>query len=103
MKKTISGLLSLALAAMVTFASFDAMATGTPEKQTAVSQQLSKQASQDITGGTDWDAVADGVLCGVGIVAIAAGGLSSGGTAVGALVAFAGYVGVGAACASALL
>lgn len=97
MKKTLSGLLSLALAAMVTFASFDAVATGTPEKQTTVSQQLSDQMSQVTVGGIDWEAFANGVACGVGVVAIAAG--SS--TGIGALAAAALITGTAATCVAA--
>src|SRR5262245_48309620 len=97
MKKTLSGLLSLALAAMLTFATTSALTRGADQKQIPASQRLSERASQEITGAGSWSEFTNGLACGLGIVGIAAGGL----TGVGALAATVAVASVAGACVGA--
>src|SRR5262245_4645828 len=94
MKKMLSGLISLALAVMVTFATTGALTRGNAQKQIPVSQRLSEQASLQIAGGDGWSRFTNGVTCGLGIVGIAAGGLSG----VGAIAAVTVVTAVAGAC-----
>ncbi len=85
MKKTISGLLSLALAVMLTPAIYGAISAAGHGNNMTVSQPIPDNPAQEIVGSGPWSRFFNGVICGAGIVGLAAGALTGVGVA-GAVV-----------------
>lgn len=97
MRRTISGLLSLSMAAMLTFTAIDAALPSGDHSTVTVSSKISDDHSREIAGAGPWSQFFNGVACGAGIVAIAGGALSG----VGVPAAMIAVTGVAAACVSA--
>jgi len=93
MKKITSFLLSLSLVALISLS----MAGGGNLKSSRDAFLLPDSTIEKMSGAGDWSKFTSGVVCGAGIVAIAAGALSG----AGFVVAFASVVGVVDACVSA--
>lgn len=98
MKKALSGLLSLSLAAMLTCAAAGAVLETSRPLTSTVSHPISDQLGEEIIGRGALTQFFEGVACGAGIVAIAAGSLSG----VGVPIAIVAVASTAAACSGAL-